>query len=117
MLRSKTLQISGWGNYPVGEAEAYRPERVREAREVVASAPQQTVISRGMGRSYGDACMNTGEGVILHERLNRFLGFDERTGVLEAEAGVSLAEILGVVVPRGWFLPVTPGTKFVSLGG
>jgi FAD/FMN-containing dehydrogenase len=70
-----------------------------------------------MGRSYGDAPLNAQGGVICHSRLNRFLAFDAQSGVLECEAGVSLAEILRYFLPRGFFLPVTPGTKFVTVGG
>lgn len=112
---------------------AARPERVRDLRAAVVDAPAvsgtlsidraitgpvrapSTIISRGLGRSYGDASLN--EGVILHERLNRLLSFDPASGVLECEAGVSFAEVIGAFVQRGYFPPVTPGTKFVTLGG
>lgn len=70
-----------------------------------------------MGRSYGDSATLSGGEVVLSERLNRFLAFDPKRGMLTCETGVSFAEILKVMVPRGYFLPVTPGTKFVSLGG
>lgn len=76
-----------------------------------------TVLPVGLGRSYGDACLNAGNTVCLTPLLKRFLDFDPNTGILACEAGVSLAEILEVFVPRGWFLPVTPGTKFVTVGG
>ena len=75
------------------------------------------IIARGLGRAYGDAALNADSGVLLHEKLNRFLDFDIYSGVLHAEAGASFADILQTFVPRGWFLPVTPGTKFVTLGG
>lgn len=71
----------------------------------------------GLGRSYGDSCLNEGGTLLSTTSLSRFISFDHATGVLACEAGVSLAEILQLVVPRGWFLPVTPGTKFVTLGG
>ena len=71
----------------------------------------------GNGRSYGDSCQNDG-GVLLDMRkLNRFLSFDRRTGILRCEAGVLLSEILSFAIPQGWFLPVTPGTKYVTVGG
>src|SRR5581483_7791332 len=71
----------------------------------------------GYGRSYGDSCLNEG-GVLLDATpLRRFLDFDEKQGLLRCEAGVMLADILDVIVPRGWFLPVSPGTKFISVGG
>jgi len=70
----------------------------------------------GLGRCYGDSASN-GELVLSTLHLDKMLSFDEDTGVLVAEAGVSLAEIVEAFAPRGWFLPVTPGTKFVTLGG
>ena len=104
--------ISGWGRYPVQSCELERPERYADLYSDAAS-----VIARGQGRSYGDAALNENRRVLLTERVNRLLEFDVENGILRAEAGVMLAEILEVIVPKGWFLPVTPGTKFVSLGG
>ncbi len=75
------------------------------------------MLPYGYGRSYGDSCLNNG-GVLLDiTGLRRFLAFDEKNGLIRCEAGVTLADILEVIVPRGWFLPVTPGTKYVSVGG
>ncbi|HEX8707281.1 MAG TPA: FAD-binding oxidoreductase [Pyrinomonadaceae bacterium] len=113
MQRTTTKEISGWGRYPRQHARLTRPERIAEAVPPAAGS----MIARGQGRSYGNAAMLADGLVMLTERLNRFLDFDEQTGVLRAEAGTTLAEVLEVFVPRGWFLPVTPGTKFVSLGG
>jgi len=74
-------------------------------------------LAHGNGRSYGDSNLNAG-GKLLHTRgLDRFIRFDPATGMLECEAGVLLADILRLIVPQGWFLPVTPGTKFVTVGG
>ncbi|MCG6976601.1 MAG: FAD-binding oxidoreductase [Acidiferrobacterales bacterium] len=103
--------LAGWGRYPVQECITWRPER---ASGLYLPTP---MISRGQGRSYGDAALNENGNVVLTERVNRFLDFDSDSGELRAEAGVTLAEIIDVCLPRGWFLPVTPGTKFVSLGG
>jgi FAD/FMN-containing dehydrogenase len=75
------------------------------------------VLPYACGRSYGDSCLNDG-GVLLDvSRLDRLIGFDAQEGVLCCEAGVTLAEILALVVPQGWFLPVVPGTRWVSVGG
>lgn len=104
--------ISGWGRYPVQTCELERPERYADLH---SGSP--CVIARGQGRSYGDAALNENRRVLLTERVNRLLEFDKANGVMRAEAGVTLAELLDVIVPNGWFLPVTPGTKFVSLGG
>ena len=104
--------LSGWGRYPVQSCELQRPERYADLRPETAS-----LIARGQGRSYGDAALNENGRVMLTERVNRLLELDISSGVLRAEAGATLAEILEVITPKGWFLPVTPGTKFVSLGG
>lgn len=118
MPRYATRRISGWGNFPVEECQLYRPEKPGDLRAIIAGGNGvPDVISRGLGRSYGDAALNRGSGVILHTRLNRFIDFDPQAGLLECEAGVSLAEILEVFLPRGFFPPVTPGTKFVTVGG
>jgi len=111
MTKSK-ISLTSWGNYPASPAYLIRPERYQELFPKADS-----LIARGLGRSYGDAALNADRTVLLMERFNRFLSFDEKKGLLRAEAGVSLAEILEVFAPRGWFLPVTPGTKYVTLGG
>ena len=71
----------------------------------------------GLGRSYGDSCLNEGGTLLGTRGLSRFIAFDAANGLLQCEAGVSLAQVLQLIVPRGWFLPVTPGTKHVTLGG
>ena len=105
-------QLSGWGRYPLQTCELERPERYADLRSDAAN-----LIARGQGRSYGDAALNQNGRVLLTERVNRLLDFDVENGVLRAESGATLADILAVIVPKDWFLPVTPGTKFVSLGG
>lgn len=76
-----------------------------------------SVLPFGLGRSYGDSCLNDGNAILPMSHLTSFISFDPSSGLLKAEAGVSLATILETFVPRGWFLPVSPGTKFVTLGG
>jgi decaprenylphospho-beta-D-ribofuranose 2-oxidase len=112
-----TQLLSGWGRYPVESCHVFRPEKRSEIVATLASGMQSSYIPRGLGRSYGDAAVNKDAGVIWHVLLNRFLSFDASSGVLECESGVSLAEIIQHFLPRGWFLPVTPGTKFVTVGG
>ena len=73
------------------------------------------MLGRGMGRSYGDSAL--ADQLVSTRQLNRLHSFDEQSGLLACAAGISLAELLDVFAPRGWFLPVTPGTKFVSIGG
>src|SRR5437763_318763 len=73
------------------------------------------LLAYGCGRSYGDVCLNTG-GTLLHTaRLSHFRRFDRQNGPFECEAGATLDEILRIIVPHGWFVPVTPGTKFENL--
>jgi decaprenylphospho-beta-D-ribofuranose 2-oxidase len=110
-MGSARKPLCGWGRYPVQECVTWRPEK---AAGLLLKEP---MISRGQGRSYGDAALNENGNVVLTERVNRFLEFDASSGRLRAEAGVTLAEVIDVCLPQGWFLPVTPGTKFVSLGG
>jgi FAD/FMN-containing dehydrogenase len=88
-----------------------RPERYGDLDRLPGA------LARGLGRSYGDAALRRDGTLCSMLRLNRMLSFDPATGVLVAEAGLSLAEIASCFLPRGWFLPVTPGTKFVTLGG
>jgi decaprenylphospho-beta-D-ribofuranose 2-oxidase len=112
-----TRCLSGWGRFPVERCHIFRPESRSELSAILASGRQPSYISSGLGRSYGDAALNRDAGVICHTRLNRFLAFDAASGVLECEAGTSFPEILQHFLPRGFFLPVTPGTKYVTVGG
>jgi len=115
--RASTRSLSGWGRVPVEECLVYRPERESELAAIVERAPVRSVVSRGKGRSYGDASLNAAQGVILHERFDRFLAFDAESGVVSCEAAVTFAEIIDVLMPRGFFLPISPGTKHISVGG
>ncbi len=110
-------QLSGWGQYPIQMCDLYRPQNLEELQEIVRSAPQADLISRGKGRSYGDAALNQARGVILQSGLDPALNLDAESGILECGASASLADILDCAVPRGFFLPITPGTKHISVGG
>jgi decaprenylphospho-beta-D-ribofuranose 2-oxidase len=110
-------ELSGWGNYPVERCRVDHPQSFARLRSIVESGKEVSYIPRGLGRSLGDAALNQNQGVIVQTGLNRFLAFDQTTGVLECEAGVSLAEILQHLLPRGWYVATTPGTKFVTIGG
>ena len=104
-----------WGNFPPASQQIY-PLRWRN-KQLALPEPPLTVLPFGLGRSYGDVCLNDGGALLLTRELNRFIHFDHDNGLLRCEAGVSLAEILALGVPQGWFLPVTPGTQFVTVGG
>ncbi|MBV8063073.1 MAG: FAD-binding oxidoreductase [Nevskia sp.] len=108
-----SAEALSWGRYPRAN------QRVVALHDRAAPLPQaaEPLLPRGNGRSYGDTCLNP-EGVLLAARgLDRFIAFDTERGILRCEAGVLLSEILALTVPRGWFLPVTPGTQHVTVGG
>lgn len=86
-------------------------------RSLPLPAVAGSMLPVGMGRSYGDSCLNEGNHVVCTRGLDRFIAFDGGTGLLRCEPGVLLAEILEFAVPRGWMPPVVPGTKFVTVGG
>lgn len=107
------MKLSNWGNYPITEAEVKKFSSEREALKETKAWKEYIV--RGLGRCYGDSAL--ADKVLSTENFNRFLNFDAEKGLLTCQAGVSFEEILKVVVPKGWFVPVTPGTKFITLGG
>ena len=117
MEQSSYTKMSGWGRYEWARCHAWRPERRRALAAILGVRNQGGYIARGLGRSYGDTAVNAEGGVVDMSRLNRMISFDAATGILECEAGVSLGEILKAFVPRGFLVPVMPGTKFVTLGG
>lgn len=108
-----TRTLSGWGRYPQVPARLARPDRFVE----LSAWAGEPSLARGAGRAYGDAAISANGVTVLTTRLNRFLAFDAATGLLRAEAGVTLDDILQACLAQGWFLPVTPGTRYVTLGG
>ncbi len=106
-------KISDWGNYPVIEAEVAGFDTAEQLRNKLERPGK--VIAFGNGRSYGDASLQNN--MLLTRRFHKFLSFDESTGELCCQSGTLLSEILEVFAPRGWFLPVTPGTKLITIGG
>lgn len=108
--------MGSWGCLPIAGAERVveRDWRFETLPELIGP---DSALASGLGRSYGDSCINSHATQISTRRLNRLMRFDIECGILHCEAGVSLDEILQVSIPRGWFLPVLPGTRFVTLGG
>ena len=106
--------LSGWGANKWVDCEMAEPETPEQLSKWLNPAG---TIARGLGRSYGDAAINGGGQVIGMARLNRFLAFDATEGRVTCEAGVSLEDIIRTFAPRGWFPAITPGTKFVTVGG
>ena len=108
--------MSSWGRLS-REPHRVQPLRDRLRLDLGTANPADRALPYGNGRSYGDACLNPGGRLWTTRGLDRFIAFDASTGVLECEAGVLLDEIIALALPRGWFLPVTPGTRYATLGG
>ena len=111
--------LMSWGRYPVypqtSQVSAWRGEISTTLSRMLNQ--YENILPFGNGRSYGDSCL-AASGQVLHTAsLNKFIKVDWDTGIILAESGVSLDELLKLSIPKGWFLPVTPGTKFVTLGG
>lgn len=106
-------EIANWGRYPVQHSkELY----FREAKEAAGILQQESsLIARGNGRCYGDASLAAT--VLSTLKCNKILQFDRVRGIMDCQAGITLEELLKIIVPAGWFLPVTPGTKLITVGG
>jgi FAD/FMN-containing dehydrogenase len=108
------MKLSGWGNYPRLQTALMRASNPADATRAIARS--SSLIGRGNGRSYGDAAINPAMTLSMLP-LDRMIAFDAENGILTCESGVLLADIIEHFVPLGWFVPVTPGTKFVTVGG
>ncbi|NQW12176.1 MAG: FAD-binding oxidoreductase [Alphaproteobacteria bacterium] len=111
--------IETWGRVHRGAHQLAEPawrDAVAEAARATAAAAG-TTLAHGLGRSYGDSALNRDGGLVRTTGLDRLIAFDREGGILRAEVGLSIDALLRVTVPAGWFVPVTPGTKFVTLGG
>ena len=106
------MKLTSWGRYPCIESNIITPLSTADVLHAISS---DILIARGLGRSYGDSALSPN--VISTTYLDHLLAFDDNDGILTCSAGISLATIAAVFVPRGWFLPVTPGTQFVTVGG
>jgi FAD/FMN-containing dehydrogenase len=107
--------VTSWGRVLRNSQRVHEPAFADELPDLLAGQPP--ALAYGLGRSYGDICLNDGGSLIRMHHLDRILSADWSAGVIRAEGGSRLGGILRLAVPRGWFLPVTPGTKFVTLGG
>lgn len=114
MTTPRAVALTGWGRVPPASACGVTAPRGVDDLDVLTGAGD--LIARGNGRAYGDSAMNPRRVVDLRG-LRRLLAFDSETGRLEAEAGVLLADIIDIFLPRGWFPQVVPGTRLVTLGG
>ena len=105
--------IANWGNYPVIESDEQSFSFTDQLDELVKN--NDGFIPRGNGRCYGDASL--AKKTISTLKYDKILSFDVKEGIFECQSGLTLDQILEVIVPKGWFLPVTPGTKFITVGG
>ncbi|MCX6139895.1 MAG: FAD-binding oxidoreductase [Candidatus Kapabacteria bacterium] len=106
---------TSWGRYP--SATPHNVVDLAWPSDAGVTPSNSPMLVYGLGRSYGDVCLNDGGTVFRTDRCDRMIAFDRSSGLLRAESGLSIADLLGLVVPHGWFVPVTPGTKHVTLGG
>ena len=112
-MRKDLMKLSGWGRYPEVEAEVFPCLAAAEVADCLSRGREW--ITHGLGRSYGDSAL--GGNVLLLTSMNRILSFDTDNGFLRCQAGASLESLIEAALPQGWFLPVTPGTKHVTVGG
>lgn len=108
------IELSGWGRFPRIQTRELIPQSEAELIEILKQ--KTSYIPRGNGRSYGDSAINKNLTITM-TRMNKFLEWNQETGELVAESGVLIADVIDSFLPRGWFPYVTPGTKFVTLGG
>jgi decaprenylphospho-beta-D-ribofuranose 2-oxidase len=106
-------QIANWGNYPAMESDEKTFAFDEQLQQLVET--ESSFIARGNGRCYGDASL--ADVTVSTLKYDKILSFDTANGILECQSGITLDQVLEVIVPKGWFLPVTPGTKFITIGG
>ena len=116
-MNSKQLTLTGWGRSSQSNVMAFRPERYNDVVSAINSNYAKGIIAYGKGRSYGDIALNNDGHVILTQRLNRLLSFNEQSGELICEPGVTFQDLHNVFLARGYMAPVSPGTAFATIGG
>ncbi len=112
-----TVSLTGWGRTSPTTALRFRPRTYEEAAVVVRGRGPRGVVARGLGRAHGDAAQNAGGSVLDMTALDRIRAVDAVAGTVVCDAGVSLRRLLGTLLPLGWFVPVTPATGHVTVGG
>ena len=108
-----TKKIKSWAKYYFGNYQLYHPRSIGDVKELLSKNSKS--IPSGGFRSYGDSAIN--EIIINSKYFNKIINFDEERGILKAESGITINEMIKFLLPKGWFLNVTPGTKFATLGG
>ncbi|MEV0323300.1 FAD-binding oxidoreductase [Streptomyces sp. NPDC050658] len=114
---SEAVSVSGWGRTAPTTARLIRPRSPEEAVAALRACGERGGIARGLGRAYGDAAQNAGGAVLDMTGMDRVHAIDADAGTVLCDAGVSLHHLMEVLLPLGWFVPVTPGTRYVTVGG
>ncbi|SDH08543.1 FAD-binding oxidoreductase [Chitinophaga filiformis] len=106
-------RLANWGNYPAISCDESSFSQEEQVQDFIST--HSSVIARGNGRCYGDASL--AQHSVSTLKYDKVLAFDTAKGIFECQSGITLDQILDIIVPQGWFLPVTPGTKFITVGG
>ena len=109
--------VSGWTRNPMTASQVARPSNPDELAMAVKAAGPRGAIARGLGRAYGDSAMNAGGLVVESTGVSGLLELDHQAGTARVLAGTSIDDLLRAIVPQGWFVPVSPGTRHVTIGG
>ncbi len=115
--QTRKVRLAGWGMTEPTVAEVAQPRSADEVAALMKGASAAGVIARGLGRSYNNAAQNDGGLVLSMAEMTDVLSFDQASGVVTCEAGVSLEQLMVRLLPAGWFVPVSPGTRQVTVGG
>jgi decaprenylphospho-beta-D-ribofuranose 2-oxidase len=113
----RPARLTGWGRLAPTVARLAEPARPQDVAGLLGAVSGRGLIARGLGRSYNNAAQNDGGLVISTARLNKIISLDSQTGLATCEAGVSLEQLMVAGLPHGWFVPVSPGTRQVTIGG
>ena len=114
MLEMANIQYPSWGNFPVEHTNGIFTQ---ETTSDPIPKSKGKILARGQGRSYGDSCLNNNHSLLLTHHLNHIIDFDVSSGEICCESGVTFEQLFALIIPQGWFAPVTPGTKFITVGG
>ena len=106
-------EVANWGLYPTISANVFEPHSYNEVINLIKN--NESIIARGNGKCYGDASLS--KNIISTTSLNKIISFDEQNGIIQCQSGVLLSSMVELIVPKGYFLPVSPGTKFITIGG
>ena len=109
-------KISGWGRYPFSESKIYVPSEISQIQEIILESLPKSIIGRGLGRSYGNPAQRH-KGNVVDLKLFNKISVDFNELKVTVGGGVSIDDLLKEIVPKGLFVPVSPGTRFVTIGG